>query len=149
MVDVTVSFKTDDHGFISQECPACEMRFKVRLGSGSSQPIAHCPYCEHDGEGCWWIPEQADYLSEVAAREVLDPVLNKMAAAVNRSGGGLIKMSMSVERSAMPMAPEEDNDNSPFVLFACCGETIRHAPAAQDLRCIICGTRGSSQTVTD
>lgn len=147
MGDVTVSFKTDDDGFISQECPACEVRFKVRLGSGNSEPIAHCPYCEHDGEGCWWTPEQADYLSEVAAREVLDPALNKMAAKVNRSGGGLIKMSMSVKRSEAQIAPKEDNDDSPLVLFACCGETIRHAPAARDLRCIICGSRGSSQPV--
>lgn len=148
MVDVTVSFNTDDDGFISQECPACEVRFKVRLGSGSSEPIAHCPYCGHDGERCWWTPEQADYLREVAVSKVLDPALNKMASNLKRSGGGSVKVSVKVKRSATPTPPVEDNDNSPMVLFACCGETIRHVPWAKDLRCIICGSRGSVQSLT-
>jgi hypothetical protein len=148
MTSMEVSFNTDDDGFLSHECPSCEMRFKVRLGSGSSDPIGHCPYCQHDGEDCWWTPEQADYLGAVAARELIEPALGKMASRVNRSGGGLVKMTMSVQRSAQPTPPAEDNDHSPLVLFTCCGETIRHYPNAQNLRCIICGASGTAQPTT-
>jgi hypothetical protein len=96
-----VSLATDNDGFLSQECPTCMRRFKVLLGQGSDQPIRHCPYCGHEGEGCWWTTEQADYLAAVASEELIGPELKKMARDFNRtSNQGLFKLRMDVKTGA-------------------------------------------------
>lgn len=137
---VTVSLPTDDDGFLSQECPGCERRFKVNFNEGSDQPISFCPYCGHNATGCWWTPEQAEYLSAKAAEEVVGPELEKMARDFNRkSSGGLISMNMEVSRSPTPPSPEEPNDNLPVTTFECCGERIKHDGQKSMLRCVICG----------
>jgi len=135
-----VTLGTDDDGFLSQECPSCERRFKVNFSEGSDQPISFCPYCGHNDTGCWWTPEQAEYLSGKAAEEVVGPELEKMARDFNRkSSGGLISMNMKVSHSPTPPAPEEPNDGWPIVTFECCGERIKHDEQNSELRCVICG----------
>jgi len=138
--EISVSINTDPDGYLSQECSGCGKRFKVKYGSGSSQPIGHCPYCAHDGEGCWWTQDQADYLAAKAGAEVITPKLDKFAKDFNRGqGGGLINMSMEVDHSPLPDPPEEANDDWPVAAYACCGETIKHDPTDPPARCIICG----------
>lgn len=135
-----ISLATDTDGFLAQECPACERGFKVKLGEGSDQPISHCPYCGHVGHDCWWTQPQADYLSAVAANEVVGPQLKKMASDFNRkSGRGLISMNMSVKMDRVPSAPVDFGADWPIATFACCGETIKHDGKASELVCIICG----------
>ena len=68
-IRVRVSLNTDDDGFLSQRCPSCERRFKVKFGEGSDRPISFCPYCGHNEEGCWWTQEQADYLAAQAGNQ--------------------------------------------------------------------------------
>lgn len=136
----SVSIQTDDDGFLSQECPDCQRRFKVNFREGSDQPISFCPYCGHNDTGCWWTPEQAEYLSAKAAEEVVGPELEKMARDFNRSSsGGLISMNMKVGHSPIPPAPEEPSDDWPVVTFECCGERIKHDGQDSELRCVICG----------
>ena len=138
--DISVSINTDNDGYLSQECPSCGKRFKVKFEAGSDKPIRHCPYCNHQGEGCWWTQAQADYLGGKAAEELIDPMLDKMAKDFNRpKRGGFIDMSMKVTKSPTPNPPDEPNEDWPTATFACCGETIKHAPDAGDLHCIICG----------
>ncbi len=135
-----VSLATDQDGFLSQECPDCERRFKVLLGQGSDQPIRHCPYCGHEGENCWWTPEQAEYLGAVASESLLGPELKKMARDFNRQAGrGLISMKMDVKTGPVPVAPTEAQDDMPIVDFPCCNEQIKHDGRSSSLRCIICG----------
>ena len=137
---ISVSLSTDDDGLLSQECPSCERRFKVKYNEGSDQPISFCPYCGHNDTGCWWTPEQAEYLSGRAAEEIVAPELGKMARNFNRkSRGGLFSMSTKVRRSPAPPPPKELDNDWPHVTFSCCGEVIKHDGQSSDLRCIICG----------
>ena len=72
-----MTFPTDADGFLSQECPSCEQRFKVVFGEGSEEPIAYCPYCGHNGQDCWHTQSQVDYIQAVAANVALAPELKK------------------------------------------------------------------------
>jgi len=140
-IRVNIKLNTDDDGFLSQECPACERRFKVKFGEGSEAPIAFCPYCGHNQENCWWTQDQADYLAAVAGGEVLGPELEEMARDFNRQSpkGGFVSISMEVKRSPVPDPPDEPNDDWPTRTFDCCGETIKHDGQEESLHCIICG----------
>ena len=137
---LSVCLYTDNDGFLSQECPGCERRFKVNFSEGSDKPISFCPFCGHNDTGCWWTPEQAEYFSTKAAEEVVGPELEKMARDFNhKSSGGLISMNMEVSHSPTPPAPDEPDDDWPVVTFECCGERIKYDGQNEELRCIICG----------
>lgn len=144
-ITMNVQLKTDGDGFISQECPNCEKRFKIRYGEGSDQPLSVCPYCGHEGRNCWWTKEQVDYLGKVVIQETIEPKLEKMAKEVNRNTrkGGFITMSMNFKRSRKAIPPEEPEDNWGTTLFDCCNETIRHDSSKSTLYCVICGIKQS------
>ena len=139
---VSISLNTTPDGFISQECPECDRTFKVAPGKGSPNPVTHCPYCNHEGEGCWWTKEQADYITAAGASKLLGPWFYKMARDFNRRtrGNDSLKMSMKVTKPRVPPAPEEPDDMLAAAAFACCGETIRHDGVEKQLHCPICGT---------
>lgn len=143
-----ISFNTDDQGFLSQECPACMGRFKVRFGEGSDQPIGFCPYCGNSGQNCWWTSKQAEYLSAKASSEMVAPELEKMARDFNRrvGGKGLFSMSMKVSKTSVPPEPIEANEDWSHFLFKCCGETIRYDGDFRKLHCIICGKQVSVES---
>ncbi len=140
-VTMSVSLNTTSDGFISQECPECERIFKVAPGKGSPEPVTHCPYCDHEGDDCWWTKEQAEYMAAFGADQLLGPQLDKMARDFNRKSGGndFIKMNMKVTKPKTPVAPEENDDMAASITFTCCGETIRHDSASAQLHCPICG----------
>ena len=81
---ISVPFSTDEDGYISQECPKCEKRFKVKYGEGSDKPISFCPYCKHEGQNCWWTKEQVDYFGAVVMKESVEPEFKKMAKECER-----------------------------------------------------------------
>ena len=68
-----INFPTDADGYLSQECPSCEQRFKVLFGEGSEEPISFCPYCGHKGRDCWYTKDQVEYINAVATDVVLRP----------------------------------------------------------------------------
>jgi ribosomal protein S27E len=139
---VELRLSTDDDGFMSQECPACERRFKVVFGEGSGKSIGFCPYCGHEGQDCWWTPEQADYIGDVVAAEVVGPEFEQMAREFNSgSSSGFIRMTVEVERQSMPRQPDEPNEPMPVLLFSCCNERIKHNGSLDELHCIICGRK--------
>jgi len=142
-----VPLKTDSHGFISQECPNCEKRFKVKYGEGSDKPISFCPYCGHKGNNCWWTKEQADYLGSVVIKEAVEPKFEKMAREINRksSRSGSISMSMDFKKSPKPVVPQETEDDWPSISFECCDETIKYEQGQGPLFCIICGKKLGEQ----
>lgn len=145
---VTVTFNTDSEGFLSQECPSCERRFKAKMGEGSDQPISFCPYCGHSGRDCWWTPEQVEYLSAKVGNEVVGPQLDAMARDFNqKTAGGFVSMSMKVSKPPTPLPPSEPDDDWPTVKFDCCNELIKHDGKEQRLHCIICGSDASRVSV--
>jgi hypothetical protein len=62
---ITVPLTPDADGFITQECKNCEKQFKVAFGVHSKDAIAHCPYCNHEGQ--FWTADQIKYLNDMAA----------------------------------------------------------------------------------
>ena len=142
-MEKTISFATDKDGFVSQECPSCSGRFKVQFGEGSDKPISFCPYCSHHGQDCWWTPEQAEYIQQVAqnmATQVIDRELDNMARSINHSGRGNITMTRSARRRGnTPNRPEELDLDLPITEFACCGERVKLFESEAPISCIICG----------
>lgn len=138
---ISVSFPTDHNGFLSQECPACRRRFKVKFGSGSKKPISYCPYCGQVGEGCWWTRQQAEFLTTTAARKVVGPMLDDMSRRINRRAPShaLFGIKMTVCHAPEPAVPHEPEESWPVVDFECCGEQVRLEGGCPDVHCIICG----------
>lgn len=142
MKKIDVSLNVDGEGFISQECPSCKRRFKIQVDDGQERPIRFCPYCDHSGEGCWWTPEQADYLTALAAAHVVAPEIEEMARDFNRrtSGNQVLRMKMSIEKPRVPNPPSESDDGLEIQKFSCCGVLIKHDGQNVDLFCVLCGT---------
>lgn len=138
---IKVSFNTDEDGYISQECPACKKRFKVKYGEGSDKPISFCPYCKHEDQNCWWTKEQVDSLGKAVLQKTVEPEFEKMAKKINRSSkkGDFISMRMDFKPSSRTVPPEEISEDWPKMLFECCGENTKHDQSQKALFCIICG----------
>jgi hypothetical protein len=62
---VDVKLDPDEDGFVSQECPYCNEKFKTGFGKGSRKPHRYCPYCGAHAPNCW-TSEQIKYLDSVA-----------------------------------------------------------------------------------
>jgi hypothetical protein len=133
-----VSFSTDTDGFLSQECPSCEQRFKVAPGEGSEKPVSSCPYCGFKGQDCWCTQQQVDYIQAVAANVYLEPELKKLERQINGTSSGLFKIDMKSNLPKPPPAPIETDDPFDILHFPCCNETIKVVRHDKHF-CIICG----------
>jgi len=74
---VSVSFMTDEDGYLGRECPNkdCEGYFKIKLGTGltGKDLPCHCPYCGHSaGQDQFFTTDQIEYVKSVALRTVTD-----------------------------------------------------------------------------
>ena len=142
-----INLPTDADGFLSQECPSCERRFKVVFGEGSEEPISYCPYCGHNGEDCWHTQEQADYIQAVAADVTLSPEFKKLERQLKGMSTGLLKISMTSNLPKPPPAPMETDDPLDMLHLPCCDETIEVVRHERHF-CIICGTE-IDMTISD
>lgn len=133
-----ITLATDSDGFLSQQCPSCDQRFKVLFGAGSEQPISYCPYCRYRGERCWHTAEQVAYAQSVAVDLVLRPELSRFERELKRRSDGFLKIEA---KSSVPdplAAPIEADEALDLLRFQCCNETIK--VWRQDRHfCIICG----------
>lgn len=133
-----VSFPTDADGFLSQECPSCQQRFKVIFGQGSQEPISHCPYCGYKGQQCWLTQEQSDHVKAVATNAVLAPELKKLEQTIKRTSEGLFKINMESNLPKPSRPPVEIDASFDILHFPCCKEIIK-VNRQQRHFCIICG----------
>lgn len=140
-----VSFPTDVDGFLSQECPSCNHRFKVLFGEGSDAPISYCPYCGYNGQECWHTPEQIEYVQAIATSEVLGPELKKLQRSLGSNSKSLLKFDGTSAIPTPPPPPMETDDELAFLRFRCCNETVK-VSLHEQLFCIICGTEISMMT---
>lgn len=133
-----VSIPRDPDGFTSQECPSCHSRFKVRFEHGSGKLLSFCPYCGHEGRGCWWTPEQARYISAMAGKQVVGPMLDQMARSFNAAQrkGGFLKLEMRRKAGTIPPQPIEGAQPARRLTFRCCNEEIKCNVSA--VVCVIC-----------
>lgn len=141
---IRVSFTTDADGFISQQCPSCFRRFKVRVDD-SGHSVSHCPYCGSGTENGWLTEEQHEYAMGVVAEQAIDPMMEEFSRSLNRMNrpGGLIKVSGRYEKPARPPKPVESDEPMPLFTPSCCGEAVKHDGSAPELFCVVCGTRES------
>jgi hypothetical protein len=70
---VKAPLDADDDGFLTQECPYCNRRFKAAFTKGSRNHLRYCPYCGTQGQNCWYTVEQIEYLHGVAAGDPQSP----------------------------------------------------------------------------
>lgn len=138
----SLSFPLDSEGFLSQECPSCERRFKVKFSQDPDGKIlSFCPYCGHEGQSCWWTPEQVEYIQASATNYVVNPLLRDFQQnlrRLNNPAGGFTVKSSPIRDRATP-APLEPDTPMETHTFTCCGEIIKHAVWESNLHCIICG----------
>lgn len=135
---MNISFPTDSDGYLSQECPSCAQRFKVRFGEGSEDPISFCPYCGHKGHDCWYTQDQVVYIQAVTTDVVLGPELKKLERETKRASGGLLKLDMKTDLPQAGAPPMETDDALDVLRFPCCHETIKVTRHDRHF-CIICG----------
>ena len=133
-----VSLSTDSDGFLSQECPSCEQRFKVLYGQGSEEPVSHCPYCGYHGHQCWLTKGQRDYVTAVATEAVVVPELKKLQREFKGGVEGLFSIDMELDLPKRLLAPVEVDGSFDILYFQCCRETIKVRQQKQHY-CIICG----------
>lgn len=141
-MEMNIHFPLDSDGYLSQECPACEQRFKVRFGQGSPEPVGHCPYCAHAGVGCWFTTEQVEYAQAKTYNEFLAPKLDELGREVDRlnRGGGFLSFGVKRTPDMALAIPQEDDRSMELKTFSCHGETIKHEPGVSAPFCPICGS---------
>jgi hypothetical protein len=131
---VNVSFPTDSDGFLSQECPSCEQRFKVCFGEGSEEPISFCPYCGHKGDDCWYTQGQLDYIESI----ILGPEVRRLEHEMKRASGGLLKIDIKTDLPKVGAPPIETDDGLEVLRFLCCNEMVKVTRHERHF-CTICG----------
>jgi len=140
---VMVSFPTDGEGFISQQCPSCRRRFKVRVDDSSDRSVNFCPYCGGRSSEGWLTEEQHAYAMGQVAEQVVNPMLKDFTReleSLNRPGG-FLTVTGSYERAAPPPRPVESNDLMPVFTAPCCNEPIKHDGSTEALHCVVCGSQ--------
>lgn len=142
-----MSFPTDADGFLSQECPSCELRFKVVFAEGSEEPISYCPYCGYNGQNCWHTQPQVDYMQAVAANVALAPELKKLERQMKGMSTGFLKIDMKSNLPKPGQPPMEADDALDILHFPCCNETVKVTRHNHHF-CIICGTE-IDMTISD
>jgi len=74
-MQVSVTIPRDERGMMSQECPKCELTFKIKPGMGlkGKNLPCHCAYCGHvAGHDQFWTKQQVEYARSVAMRQFTD-----------------------------------------------------------------------------
>lgn len=133
-----ISFPTDTDGYLSQECPSCEQRFKVLFGEGSEEPISFCPYCGNKGRDCWYTKDQVECINAVATDVVLRPELMRLEREMKKASSGLLKIDMRTEIPVAGSPPMEPDEMMDILRFPCCNETIKLKRHDRHF-CVICG----------
>lgn len=133
-----ISFPTDTDGFLSQECPSCNQRFKVIFGQGSEEPISFCPYCGYNGQDCWFTQDQVDHIQAMAVDTVLAPELRKFEQRIKGTSNEFFELDIKSNLPKPSVAPMEIDDPFDILHFPCCKETVK-VDKQQKHFCLICG----------
>ena len=104
--EIRVTLKPDDKGMIGRECPDrdCGRYFKLKLGTGIPTDTCYCPYCGAEGNATdFFTSDQIEFAKTVAAKKIVDPLLDKFAKNMGRLNrgqrGGLIQLEFSVKHT--------------------------------------------------
>lgn len=125
-VSLQVTIPTDDDGFVRQECPSCGREFKAATDGDDLVTPAHCPYCGHQDEQ-WFTAEQTHQFEAQTLAATLPQIEKELAKAirgVNRSSGGLVKMSIDAPDVDVPVMTPEGPDMC-VTTSPCCGAAVK------------------------
>ena len=149
-IELSVSFPLDSHGFLRRACPACSREFKWLSVEGeakfSSPEHYFCPYCGTSATPDeWFTLEQQAYIETAVFDEVVGPSLENLTESlqqVNRSSGGLLELSVSVDPPERRQAPPVyEPDDMRQVVFPCHPEEPIKVDEAwgRPVHCLSCG----------
>ena len=155
-VQLSMSLPLDSDGFLRRECPTCEREFKALSSSADegsepaedAEPVESyfCPYCVVSAPANAWLTKaQVAVMNEIVRRELIEPELDKFERGLgkmNRSSGGLIDISVSLERDEPEPAPElSETDDMRCVDFTChTSEPVKVLDNwSGEVHCLICG----------
>lgn len=123
----SVSFSTDIEGFLTQECPHCYRKFKVKFEQGGGK-MGFCPYCSKQAND-WWTREQQEYLNAEIQNKAINPLLK-----------GLNSEFFKVKPKNKLAIPPIEKEGLKKFEFSCCREMIKILENwDKPLTCIICG----------
>ena len=149
-IELSVSLPLDSQGFLRRACSACSREFKwfsVEGDAASPAPeLYFCPYCGVSAApNNWFTLEQRAYIDTAVFDEVLGPSLEELAESVrqlNRSSGGLIEVTASVEPPERRQAPPVfEPDDMRQVSFPCHPKEPVKVDEAwrRPVHCLTCG----------
>jgi hypothetical protein len=149
MTNREFSMPADEDGFISRECPTCIGTFKAQVLDGAVT-VHFCPYCRHEGDDCWWTPEQLDFIQKASA-EAIRPELEAMVNQFKAQSSGLIQFKAELSPPTPAIIPEETADTKELHTFPCCGAHAKIERSrlvdtgGQEAKayCIMCGSTNS------
>lgn len=134
-----LSFKSDEDGFISRECRACERVFKICLSASKGAAFRYCPYCGVEGRN--WSTSRQKNFAKKAGR---DRFQSELTAVLQRAlRGSILQLkpkSPVVKRSIERTARLEDNSNWPELSFPS-GFRIKHDGTQMEFFCPVTGVR--------
>jgi hypothetical protein len=144
---IRVSLSADSDGFVTQQCPSCTRRFKIRVNDDGTSSPQYCPYCGSGSEKGWLTEEQIAYVLGMGAEQVVDPLLEEFARELEASNdpGGLITRSARYEKSVPPPMPVESNVPMHIFTSPCCGAPVKHDETVSPLHCAACGKIDGAQ----
>jgi hypothetical protein len=140
---IEVSFPSDSDGFISQQCPSCTRRFKVRVDDESDHSMNFCPYCGGESEDGWLTEEQEAYAMGLVTEQVVDPMLEDFTReleGLNRPSG-FLSVTGSFERTVPPPKPVEPEGDMELFTFPCCNKPVKLDAPGQVVHCVNCGKK--------
>jgi DNA-directed RNA polymerase subunit RPC12/RpoP len=151
---VQMSLPLDDDGFLRRECPTCEREFK-RLyveQDDEAEPATdgvYCPYCGvRAPANAWWTQAQLTAAYALMYRDVVAPELEELrrtADGVRRNSGGLFSVEVSYDEPSEPPTLTERSDMRRIDFVCHPAEPVKVADDwAEDIHCLICGSRSAS-----
>lgn len=140
-VELSFSIPLDDDGFVRRECPECEREFKWHYSEENSEPVPDggyfCPYCNVQSDAnSWFTPAQLELATSVAARELVDPMMEDLADSVSGSG-----LSMKYEPGdRVDELSDEPNDMRRIDVSCHPKEPLKVLDSwSSGVHCMICG----------
>lgn len=134
MIELNVSFPTDEEGFFRRECPFCRKEFKILLEKKEIEDLVqkgldsylldedekdsddkeesedefHCPYCgQTSPSNEWWTQEQIEYIG-IYAKNIMAKLINEnLIRPLKRNFGKPTGGMISIEFKGKEMEQQE------------------------------------------
>lgn len=155
-IEFPISLSADEDGLIGRECPQpdCEGYFKIKFGTGITEPgyeKCFCPYCGYIGkQEEFFTKEQVRYIESVAAQHIqgiIEKEVKKWDRQLRSSTRkSFIKLSVDYKKSHHPLAHYAEKEVETTLVCDNC--TLEYAIYGKFARCPDCGEANSLQILS-